>query len=466
MNRVAAVLRDAALGDVEPGDDLDSADRPRSRSAAGHGHDVAQQAVDAVADPQLVALRPRRGCRRRAARTASTRIRLTSRTIGASSSAPGRADVLDARARRRPSSSTTVVDVARRPRPSDQAWASWSRIWLSVATNDLELVAAGVQPDVVEGQHVRRVGGGDDEGAVGGPVQHEHAGCARRPRWGSSRTTLGPAGPCATRSTSPQVEQVGQALGDLALGGEAEVDDDLAEALARGPSASRCASSACVELLRGDQARARPARRRGGAGRAARDVAGPAAAVGASAGVLGTPSRRRPKSTRSARQASRRVAPSGRSRGLAPRPACGSALRSPGAAASAPRGRRAAPARVVALRLESELLEQVAQLGAHEVAGGDVAAGRSAARRPRGRGTRCRPRLRSARCRSCSNGDPVAVGLPVLREQDQRRGVGGLQAEDQRQQRVVQRPRVELQVCRRRACSRPARPRRRPSCRR
>ncbi len=41
---------------------------------------------------------------------------------------------------------------------------------------------------------------------------------------------------------------------------------------------------------------------------------------------------------------------------------------------------------------------------------------------------------------------PVAVRLPVLREQDERGRVGRLQAEDERQQRVVQPPGVELQL--------------------
>jgi hypothetical protein len=43
-------------------------------------------------------------------------------------------------------------------------------------------------------------------------------------------------------------------------------------------------------------------------------------------------------------------------------------------------------------------------------------------------------------------GDPVAVGLPVLGEQDQRRGIRGLQTQDQREQGVVEVTRVELQV--------------------
>jgi hypothetical protein len=52
----AAVLRTPALGDVEAGHDLDAADGG-GRRVARDGHDVAQQAVDAVADAQLVGLR-------------------------------------------------------------------------------------------------------------------------------------------------------------------------------------------------------------------------------------------------------------------------------------------------------------------------------------------------------------------------------------------------------------------------
>ena len=99
-----------------------------------------------------------------------------------------------------------------------------------------------------------------------------------------------------------------------------------------------------------------------------------------------------------------------------------------------------------------------------EVAGRDVAAARSAGRPPPGRGTRCR-RGCARRAGGPARAHPVAVVLPVLREQDQRCRVGGLQAEDQREQGVVQRPRVELQVARREGVPERARPPRRPSCR-
>ena len=52
----AAVLRQPALGDVQAGHDLEPAD-DRGHRAARDGHDVAQHAVDPVADPQRLALR-------------------------------------------------------------------------------------------------------------------------------------------------------------------------------------------------------------------------------------------------------------------------------------------------------------------------------------------------------------------------------------------------------------------------
>ena len=61
--------------------------------------------------------------------------------------------------------------------------------------------------------------------------------------------------------------------------------------------------------------------------------------------------------------------------------------------------------------------------------------------------------------------DAVAVGLAVLREQDERGGVGRLQRQDQREQGEVRLARVELQPPGWRRCSTPARSRRTRSCR-
>ena len=52
----AAVLRDAALGDVEVGEDLD-AGGDRGDRRRGHDRRLGEHAVDAVADPHLVLLR-------------------------------------------------------------------------------------------------------------------------------------------------------------------------------------------------------------------------------------------------------------------------------------------------------------------------------------------------------------------------------------------------------------------------
>src|SRR5699024_2816875 len=80
-----------------------------------------------------------------------------------------------------------------------------------------------------------------------------------------------------------------------------------------------------------------------------------------------------------------------------------------------------------------ELLEQVAQLSPHEVARGDVVQGE--AQRGDLPGDEVGGGVVAVVGLAILLGlHAVAVVLPVLREQQQRRGVGGLQREDQREQ--------------------------------
>ena len=105
-------------------------------------------------------------------------------------------------------------------------------------------------------------------------------------------------------------------------------------------------------------------------------------------------------------------------------------------------GGRARRGSVPALAL-LEVLEQLAQLGAQEVAGGDVADGDAQRGQLAGEVVGVGDvALGAAAVLLVLHA--VAVGLPVLREQDQRRGVGRLQRQDQRQEdeRVV----VELEL--------------------
>ena len=102
-----------------------------------------------------------------------------------------------------------------------------------------------------------------------------------------------------------------------------------------------------------------------------------------------------------------------------------------------------------------QLFGDPGQLGAQEVAGGDLAERDPQRRDLPGQilGVRL---LRRRPPPVLVRRHPVAVGLPVLREQDQRRRIGGLQRQDQRQEREG--VRVELPARPGSACSRRPRP--------
>ena len=110
---------------------------------------------------------------------------------------------------------------------SDHARARWSRTWLSVATTTLQLADAGVELDVVERHDVGRVGGRDRQAAVLA-LEDEHA-AALGDRPGQQPDGVGDD-EGAAEVDERQRQRDRQRLGDLALGGEAARDDDLAEA--------------------------------------------------------------------------------------------------------------------------------------------------------------------------------------------------------------------------------------------
>ena len=113
----------------------------------------------------------------------------------------------------------------------------------------LELGAAGVEADVVERQHVRRVGGGDDDPARG-LVEHEHPGAlgdraGQQPDDVRRRHRL-------RQVDHLQAEQAGQGLGDVLLGREAQVGHHLPEP-PPGAVARALLGERRVELLGGEQ---------------------------------------------------------------------------------------------------------------------------------------------------------------------------------------------------------------------
>ncbi len=106
-----------------------------------------------------------------------------------------------------------------------------------------------MQPHVVQGQHVGRVGGGHDQ-TGGVAVEHQDPGTfgdLARQHADDVRRWHG-----AGQIDHLQPEQVRQALGDVPLGGQAEVGDDLSEA----PPLTACRSLTLqgeVELFGGEQ---------------------------------------------------------------------------------------------------------------------------------------------------------------------------------------------------------------------
>ncbi len=222
----AAVLRAAPLGDVEPGDDLDAADGGGG-GVARHGHDVAEQPVDAVADAQLAGLR------------------LDVDVGGAGAHGVGEHDVdqpddrrgLDALDREvldlllgAVHALEQGVDVGGVLRQRPGAGEVVAHLAVGGDEHD-ELGGAGVELDVVERHDVGRVGGGDGEpGAPALAGQHQHAGAlGDRARQQPHRLGLGHR---AAEVDQRQGQRLGEGLRDLLLGGEPEVDDDRAEPLA------------------------------------------------------------------------------------------------------------------------------------------------------------------------------------------------------------------------------------------
>ena len=318
-------------------------------------------------------------------RTASASTMLTSRTVGAAS-------LVEA-----PSSSSAGpvssknVETSEESSASDQARVSWSEIWVSVATITTSSVAPRVQPDVVQRDHVGRVARGQRQpAALLGQDQHPEPSrdAAREQPHGLRRDDH----PVQVDHLEPQL--VGQRLGDLPLGDHAQVHEHVAEPAA-GPDHGPLGVQGCRELRRGDHLGVDE------------HVTEPAA----------VPARVDPAGSSSG---SRAVMPQGIGSG-------GRLLQD--FSGCCPAGRTWLEAAALL-----QLLEQLAQLGAQEVPGGDVAD-----RDPEGR---------ELAGQVVGVGDvalgpgpvllvlhPVAVGLAVLGEQDQRRRVGGLQREHQGEQR-------------------------------
>jgi len=214
----------APLGDVQTRDDLDAADGGGGRAPRDR-HDVAQQAVDPVADPQVAGLR------------------LDVHVAGPGADGVGEHHVDEPDDGRRLDGLRGDVDLGRvvgvqpleqgvdvggvlRQRPR----AGQVVAYLAVGRHQHDqLPDAGVELDVVQREHVGRVGGGDGD-AGADPLEHQDP-AALGDRPGQQPYVVG-HDDGAAEVDQRQPEGLGERLRDLALGAEAGFDDHCAEPLA------------------------------------------------------------------------------------------------------------------------------------------------------------------------------------------------------------------------------------------
>ncbi|GMA86005.1 hypothetical protein GCM10025868_12550 [Angustibacter aerolatus] len=97
--------------------------------------------------------------------------------------------------------------------------------------DDEHLGGSGVHPHVVDREHVRGVGRRDEQRPVGQTVEHEHAGAIGDGAGEQAHDVRG--GDDAREVDGLQAQVLRQRLGDLALGGVAELGDHDAQPLAR-----------------------------------------------------------------------------------------------------------------------------------------------------------------------------------------------------------------------------------------
>ena len=218
-----AVLRDAPLGDVETGDDLDPRQHRPGRLAGGD-HDVAQDAVDPEADAQAVALGLHVDVR--GAELDGLVQDLVDELDRGGVVDAGAADLLgDLLADPRDHLRQAVAAAGQAPDPAELVAD------LRLDGDDRQHLGAEGQSHVVQRQDVGRVGHGHDVAAVAELLDHHGAAALAHPL--RQATHDGRVHGQGRQVEGVQAELLGQGHGYVALVDEPEVDERLTEPAAR-----------------------------------------------------------------------------------------------------------------------------------------------------------------------------------------------------------------------------------------